>query len=139
VAQLGKVTGALPDGRRAGEPLAHGLAPQCGSATLGLSAAINSATRLDLTKVGGGASMMFDLDPAWATPEIVDATLRTFAQQGGHIFQGNTEDLSDLEEALAHPERYRHLMVRVGGYSARFVNLGPELQEEIMSRRRYQG
>lgn len=139
VAQLGLQTGATPDGRKAGEPLAHGLAPQCSSATLGLSAAINSATRLDLRPVGGGASMMFDLDPAWATPEIVDATLRTFATGGGHIFQGNTEDLSDLEAALEHPERYRHLMVRVGGYSARFVNLSPELQAEIIQRRRYNG
>ena len=139
VAQLGLVTGALPDGRKAGQPLAHGLAPQGGSATEGLSAAINSATRLDLDQVGGGASMMFDLDPAWATPEIVAATLQTFCAQGGHIFQGNTQNFEDLEAALAHPEDYRHLMVRVGGFSARFVNLAPELQREIVERHRYRG
>lgn len=137
VAQLGLQTGALPDGRRAREPLAHGLAPQCGSATEGLSAAINSATSLDLHRVSGGASMMFDLDPSWATPEIVEAMLAAFVRRGGHIFQGNTSDFDRLLAARADPERHRDLMVRVGGFSARFVALPPEIQDEIIERRRY--
>jgi formate C-acetyltransferase len=137
VAQLGLVTGALPDGRKARTPLAHGLAPQGGSATLGLSAAVKSATTLDLREVGGGASMMFDLDPSWATREVVEATLQTFITRGGHIFQGNMADFSRLEDARANPERHRDLMVRVGGFSARFVTLAPEMQEEIINRKRY--
>jgi len=79
---MGKQTGALPDGRLAGEPLAHGLAPQCGSATRGLTAALKSATSLNLKDVGGGASMMFDLDSSWQ-PEVVDAVVETFIARGG--------------------------------------------------------
>jgi len=139
VVSMGRETGALPDGRRAGEPLAHGLAPQCGSATKGLSAAINSATSLSLHKIGGGASMMWDLDPHWATPAILEPVLQTFIERGGHIFQGNACDFERLEDAQAHPERHRDLMVRVGGYSARFVQLDPQTQEEIIRRRRYAG
>ena len=137
VVEMGRETGALPDGRRAGEPLAHGLAPQSGSASQGLSAAINSATSLNLRPVAGGASMMWDLDPAWATPEVVDATLRTFIGRGGHIFQGNVSDVERLVEAQQHPEQHRDLMVRVGGFSARFVHLSPQAQDEIIRRRRH--
>ena len=139
VAQYGCITGPLPDGRKAGAPLAHGLAPQDGSATEGLSAAINSALRLDLKEVGGGASMMFDLDPQWAKPDVVEAVLQTFITGGGHIFQGNTSDFERLEDAREHPERHRDLMVRVGGYSARFVQLPPEIQQEIIGRKRHRG
>ncbi len=135
--QMGLQTGALPDGRRAGEPLAQGLSPQSGSATCGLSAAINSVTSLDLRRIGGGASTMWDLDPSWASVEVVESLVKTFSAQGGHIFQGNTSDVERLVEAREHPERHRALMVRVGGYSARFVQLSAELQEDIIRRRRY--
>jgi formate C-acetyltransferase len=137
VAQHGMLTGALPDGRKAREPLAHGLAPQCGSATRGLASAIISATSLDLHRVAGGASMMFDLDPAWAKPDTVEAVVRVFVERGGQIFQGNTSDFERLVEAREHPDRHGDLLVRVGGYSARFVNLPPEIQDEIIARRRY--
>jgi len=139
VAEFGAITGALPDGRKAGQPLAHGLAPQGGAAIHGLSAALNSATSLDLVRVPGGASMMFDLDTSWATPDVVEATLMAFVRRGGHIFQGNTSDFERLEDALKHPDRHRDLMVRVGGFSARFVNLSPVIQQEIVARRRYAG
>ncbi|HOS93999.1 MAG TPA: glycine radical domain-containing protein, partial [Armatimonadota bacterium] len=69
----------------------------------------------------------------------VEATLSAFIRRGGHIFQGNTSDFERLEDALVHPERHRDLMVRVGGFSARFVNLSPVIQQEIVARRRYAG
>ncbi len=137
VAGMGATTGATPDGRRAGEPLAHGLSPQCGSADRGLSAALRSVTRLDLSRLSGGAATMFDLDPAWARDDVVAATLRTFIALGGQIFQGNVLDTAQLEEALAEPERHGDLMVRVGGYSAKFVTLSPTTQQEILNRRRF--
>jgi formate C-acetyltransferase len=139
VVNLGQLTGALPDGRKAGTPLAHGLAPQGGSATNGLTAAINSATSLDLREVGGGASTMWDLDSAWAAPEVVEPILQAFIAQGGHIFQGNTIDTSRLLAARERPEEHRDIMVRVGGYSARFVTLSPETQDEIVNRHKYAG
>ena len=80
---------------------------------------------------------MWDFDSAWATNEIVEAVLRTFMEKGGQIFQGNTTPLEELLDARKNPERYEHLMVRVGVYSARFVYLEPELQEEIIGRMRH--
>ena len=105
----------------------------------GLTGAINSATGLSLGDVSGGASMMWDLDPSWATPEVVRPVLLTFIQKGGHIFQGNVMDVSILREARKDPNRFRDLMVRVGGYSARFVTLSKETQEEIITRYKFKG
>ena len=85
----------------------------------------------------GGASTMWDLDSDWVSEPLLAALISTFMEQGGQIFQGNTTSVSELLEAKAHPELYEHLIVRVGGYSARFVNLGRELQDEIIGRMRH--
>ncbi|MFH1008469.1 MAG: pyruvate formate lyase family protein [Candidatus Latescibacterota bacterium] len=137
VVSYGLEVGATPDGRKAGRPLAHGLSPQSGSAVSGITQAICSATRLSLDQVGGGGSMMWDLDASWATPAVVKPLLKTFLQQGGHIFQGNVIPVDRLLDAKANPESHRDLMVRVGGYSARFVTLSRETQDEIITRYRY--
>ena len=71
VVSFGQQVGATPDGRFAGQALAHSLSPQSGSAVEGLTAAINSATSFSLDQVSGGASMMWDLDVNWVTPEIL--------------------------------------------------------------------
>ena len=60
-----------------------------------------------------------------------------FFEQGGHIFQGNVTDVEEMKKALEHPEQYGHLIVRVGGYSARFVTLPRELQDDIINRMRH--
>ena len=137
VVQHGLQVGAMPDGRRSGRPLAHGLSPQSGAATRGITAAIRSATRLSLHEVGGGGAMMWDLDSAWARPEVVKPLLKAFIDRGGHIFQGNVIPLERLIEAQKHPEEHRDLLVRVGGYSARFGTLSRETQNEIIRRHRY--
>ena len=134
----GQQVGATPDGRRSGQPLAHGLSPQSGAAVNGVTAAIHSATSLSLDRVSGGGAMMWDLDSSWATPEIAKPLLKTFIQQGGHIFQGNVTSIDKLLEAQNDPETHRDLMVRVCGYSARFVSLSEQTQEEIIKRHRYQ-
>lgn len=137
VVSYGQQTGALPDGRLAGTPLAHGLAPQTGAARRGITSALLSATELDLKQVAGGASMMWDLDPALAQPEHVGPLLQCYLDRGGHIFQGNTVDIPTLRQAQETPESYPHLMVRVGGYSARFVALSKATQDEIIARQRH--
>lgn len=137
VVSFGQQVGATPDGRLAGQVLAHSLSPQSGSATKGLTAAINSATSFSFDEVSGGASMMWDLDVKWVTPEVLRPVLLTFFQRGGHIFQGNVIDTAVLQDAQENPERYRDLMVRVGGYSARFVTLSAATQAEIISRYKY--
>jgi formate C-acetyltransferase len=139
VVTMGQEVGATADGRRAGQPLAHGLSPQSGAMSEGITAAINSATRLSLDQVGGGSGMMWDLDPAWATQEVVKGLLRTFAHKGGQIFQGNILDTETLLRAQENPDRYRDLLVRVGGFSARWVTLSREHQDEIIRRRRFNG
>ena len=137
VVSFGEQVGATPDGRLAGQPLAHSISPQSGSAIRGLTAAINSATNLSLHDVSGGASMMWDLDVNWVNAKVLRPVLLTFFQRGGHIFQGNVIDVALLEDAQKTPERYRDLMVRVGGYSARFVTLSAETQAEIINRHKY--
>ena len=137
VVEHGKQVGATPDGRNSGRPFAHGLSPQSGSAVKGVTGAIQSATSLSLDRVSGGGAMMWDLDPTWATPEVVKPLLQTFIQQGGHIFQGNATSVDELVEAQKNPQEHRDLVVRVSGFSARFVSLSEALQNDIISRYRY--
>jgi len=139
VVTMGLEVGATADGRLAGRPLAHGLSPQCASMSGGLTSAINSATRLSLKEIGGGAGMMWDLDRSWASEDMVKSILRTFAQQGGQIFQGNAVDVKTLLAAQENPEPHKHLLVRVGGFSARFVSLSKEHQAEIIERHKFAG
>ena len=133
----GAMLGATPDGRHAGVPVAHSVTPQGASMTKGITAAINSCSKMPFECFSGGASTMWDLDKNLATPEIVQSLFMTFFEQGGQIFQGNMTDVEDLKKAIDAPEQYNHLIVRVGGYSARFVNLNRELQEEIVNRMRH--
>ncbi len=135
--EAGRILGATPDGRKAGVPVAHSVTPQSSSMTKGVTAAINSCTSLPFELFSGGASAMWDLDPSIASPEIVEALLTTFFEQGGHIFQGNTTDIEELKKAQLDPENNLHVIVRVGGYSARFVNLPRQLQDEVINRLRH--
>jgi pyruvate-formate lyase len=103
----------------------------------GITAAINSCTSIDFTDFNGGASTMWDLDPSWATEEIIEAIFATFFKQGGQIYQGNATDVLALLSAQENPEDYFNLIVRVGGFSARFVALDKALQNEIIGRVRH--
>ena len=135
----GAILGATPDGRKAGVPIAHSITPQCASMTCGITAAMTSCTSLPFELFSGGASTMWDLDPSLASPEIVESLFTTFFENGGQIFQGNVTNVEDLKKALEAPDQYRHLIVRVGGYSARFITLAKELQNEIIERMRHKG
>lgn len=137
VVSHGQQVGATPDGRRSGAPIAHGLSPQSGATTGGITTAINAVTSLSLQEVGGGGSTMWDLDPAWATPSQTKALLKTFIRQGGHIFQGNVISREHLLQAKTNPEAHRDLLVRVGGYSAYFTTLSEATQDEIIARHAY--
>ena len=134
-----RVLGARGDGARAGDLIGHGMTPRSCAMTKGITAAINSSTSLELGVVTGGATTMWDMDERWITPPLLTALLRTFLARGGMIFQGNMTSVRDLELALQHPERYPNLIVRVGGFSARFATLERALQEEIIGRYRHQG
>ena len=131
--------GASADGRKAGVAIAHSVTPQCSSMTKGITAAMNSCASLPFELFSGGASTMWDLDPVLATPEIVKSLFTTFFEQGGQIFQGNVTDVEELRRAQLDPEQHGHVIVRVGGYSARFVNLDKTLQNDIINRLRHKG
>ena len=80
---------------------------------------------------------MWDLDESFASKEIIKALLTSFFEGGGQIFQGNTTNVAELIRAKAHPEEFYNLIVRVGGYSARFVSLNERIQDEIIARIRH--
>lgn len=132
-----QILGATADGRNAHAIPAQGLTPASSSMKEGITAAINSCTKMPFDKFSGGASTMWDFDASWVNETLLEAILKTFIQNGGQIFQGNTTPLEDLLDAKEHPENYEHLFVRVGGYSARFVNLTPDLQDEVIGRMRH--
>lgn len=129
--------GARADGNNAEATVAHGITPQSMAMTKGITAAINSVGKLPYQCFSGGASTMWDFDSSWVNEDIIRAVLCTFIEKNGQIFQGNTTSVEELIKAKAYPDNYKHLIVRVGGYSARFVNLKSELQDEIINRMRH--
>ncbi len=133
----GKVLGASPDGRLAGKVVAQGVTPQGSSMKCGITAAMNSCTSIPFEVFAGGASSMWDLDESFASEEIIAALVNSFFEGGGQIFQGNTTDVKTLLDAQKSPEDYYNLIVRVGGFSARFISLDKSLQDEIINRTRH--
>ena len=129
--------GARGDGSLAGETIGHGLTPLSRAMKEGITSAINSSTSLPLECVIGGATTMWDMDDQWIDRERMRAILVTFLARGGMIFQGNTTSVEELEEAMRNPDQHADLIVRVGGFSARFATLGADLQREIVERRRH--
>ena len=129
--------GARADGSPMGAGIAHGITPQPLGMCKGISAAINSVGKAPHQCFSGGATTMWDFDSAWVSEPLIKSVLKTFIEKNGQIFQGNTTSVEDLLRAKENPENYKHLMVRVGGYSARFVNLSPDLQNEIIGRMRH--
>jgi len=135
--EMGRALGASPEGRRARQPIGHGLTPQSLAMSKGLTAAMSSCLKLDTALISGGASTMWDMDAETIDFSTLRAVFETFRRGGGMIFQGNTTDVAELEAALERPEEYHHLIVRVGGFSARFVSLSCEVQREILERHRH--
>lgn len=131
--------GARADGALAGEMIGHGMTPSRRGLTHGLTAALNSCVALDFSCVAGGATTMWDMDDRWITFDRLRAILRVFLARGGMIFQGNTTSVAELAEAMEHPDRYPNLIVRVGGFSARFTTLERDIQQEIIGRYRHAG
>jgi pyruvate formate-lyase/glycerol dehydratase family glycyl radical enzyme len=134
---LGGLTGATPDGRRAGTPLSEGVSPVQGHDRQGPTAAARSVAKLDHARTNGTLLNM-KIDPrSLETPEGLSrlaALIRGYFAEGGHHVQFNIIDRKILEDAMEHPERHRNLIVRVAGYSDYFVLLSPDIQREILSR-----
>ena len=134
----GRNTGALPDGRHAGEPLGNTMGPRPGADHNGVTAMLNSVSKLPLHKGVGGTTLNVILTiKMMSTPEQRDniaAIVKNYMASGGQMAQITTANLEDLIDAKAHPERHGDLIVRVGGYSIQFVQLSSSTQDEIISR-----
>jgi formate C-acetyltransferase len=139
----GKATGALPDGRKAFTPLAPGaLDPMTGTSTEGPTGLINSCSKLTFDRYGlMDAVLNQKLSPSiLQTREQIKkvlALVRNYFDRGGLFIQFNVIDKDALLAAQKQPEKFRDLVVRVAGYSAYFVELPRELQDEIIDRTEY--
>ena len=134
---FGSVTGATPDGRRAGKPLSEGISPVQGADRKGPTAVLKSAAKMDHLKTGGTLLNQKLLPGLLATEDGINnlaSLVRTFFQFDAHHIQFNVIDSATLRKAQEQPEQYRNLLVRVAGYSDYFCDLGRELQDEIISR-----
>ena len=134
---FGSVTGATPDGRKAGSPLSEGISPVQGADRLGPTAVLKSASKIDHTRTGGTLlNQKFSpsvLDGERGIENIVHL-IRTYFALGGHHIQFNVVNRDTLRQAQEHPEEHRDLIVRVAGYSDYFCDLGKTLQDEIIAR-----
>ncbi|MGC8865223.1 MAG: trans-4-hydroxy-L-proline dehydratase [Bacteroidales bacterium] len=134
---FGSVTGAMPDGRKAGVPLSEGISPVQGADHKGPTSVIRSVAKLDHLRTGG-TLLNQKFTPAFFKDDEaifkLTALVRTYFRLDGHHIQFNVVDAQTLREARKHPENYRDLIVRVAGYSDYFNDLGEDLQNEIILR-----
>ncbi|SCI44211.1 4-hydroxyphenylacetate decarboxylase large subunit [uncultured Roseburia sp.] len=136
---LGHQTGATPDGRRAGEHLSDSVAPSRYSDSRGITARHFSAARaIDTYHTTNGVTFnqRFSMTTVNTSRDIAKWAdlVRTYMDAGGQQIQYLVVSAEDLKEAQKNPDEYRDLLVRVGGYSAVFVDLTKELQDSIMAR-----
>lgn len=138
---LGLKTGASPDGRRAGESLSNSLSPSQGMDTTGPTAVMNSVNRISTAYMGNGMALDMKFLPSFLKTGIHRIALRSmievYFKRGGMELQLNVVDRDTLIKAQKQPDRYKHLVVRVSGYSAYFVSLERGLQDEIIRRTAY--
>ena len=128
---------AMPDGRKAFEPLSEGISPFQGADKKGPTAVIKSASKIDHIRTGGTLlnqkfSPSFFKDESGITK--LTQLIRSYFKLGGHHIQFNVVNAETLREAQRQPEKYSDLIVRVAGYSDYFNDLGESLQEEIIRR-----
>jgi formate C-acetyltransferase len=135
---FGKITGALPHGRRRGESFASGIAPVNGMDRKGPTALLNSVNSIDFTRIANGVNFNLQFDQVLLKGEkgasLLDALLKIYFERGGMQVQVNAFDPRMLVEARNDPHKYPHLLVRVSGYSAYFNDLAPAMKDEIISR-----
>ena len=134
---FGSVTGAMPDGRKAGLPLSEGISPVQGADRRGPTAVIKSASKMDHLKTGGTLLNMKFTPSLLGDENGLDKLahlVRSYFKLDGHHVQFNVVRAETLREAQADPQSHRDLIVRVAGYSDYFCDLSGELQEEIIAR-----
>ena len=138
----GKATGAMPDGRRAGEPLSPGANPSYGAEKSGLLASLNSVAKLPYEWALDGISNTQTISPdalghndAERTNNLVNV-LDGYFDQGAHHLNVNVFGTEKLIDAMEHPEKeeYANFTIRVSGYAVKFIDLTKEQQLDVISR-----
>jgi pyruvate formate-lyase/glycerol dehydratase family glycyl radical enzyme len=137
---FGAVTGALPSGRKAGQPFGNGVGPACGADRSGPTALLNSVSSLDSSLMPNGNALTLRFDPADVRGEkgvnVLVGLTKGFFERGGMELQMNVLDPEMLQDARSHPGKYPELVVRVAGYCARFDDLPDSTKQEIVNRTR---
>jgi formate C-acetyltransferase len=134
---FGKDLGATPDGRHAGQPISENTSPAPGACKNGLTAMFNSMSILPFDRINSGALNLRMQPVLFAGPDglqRLSELLRTYFDMGGLQVQLSFASVQELREAQLDPERYRDLMIRITGYSAAFVDMTREAQDEIIRR-----
>ena len=136
VVNNGKRIAALPDGRNAGEPVSKNMDACIGMDKRGITALMNSTTKIDFTRFACGTCLDLMLHPSSVSGEdgiaVIVALIRSFLAQGGSGLQFNIFDGELLKDAQKHPEKYENLQVRVCGWNAKFNDLSLEEQNTFI-------
>ena len=136
--QGGKLTSALPDGRKAHESLAPGMGAGYGRDRNGVTALMESVTKLDATLLPNGAVLDVTLHPTAVSGEeglnALVSLIKTFFTRGGYALQFNVYDVETLRDAQRHPENYATLQIRLTGWSVYFTTLSKEEQNQFIAR-----
>ena len=135
---FGIMTGALPSGRYEGMPLSNGASPALGNSRNGMTATIKSVSKIDYTQYANGIAFTLNVDPSLLKDSndanYLTALMKSYFKLGGMQIQFNVLKQEDLISAQSNPEKYRDLLVRVAGYSAYFVDMAKEAQDEVIGR-----
>ena len=136
--ELGRKTGATPDGRRKGEEMSKNLSPAMGADTEGATALVNTLAASDSTKLPGDYPLDLMLHPSVCAGkkglEVMKALVQQFHANGGSVIQFTVFSAEELRDAQAHPERYENLQVRVCGWNVRWNDLSKGEQDTYIRR-----
>jgi len=133
----GNAIGATPDGRLAGKPLSDAASPTYGCDTKGATSTLLSVSKPNYTLCGGGSVVNQKYSPTMfedGKRAKLLSLIRVYFANGGQEIQINATSTETLRDAMEHPEKYPTLVVRVSGFSALYVTLSKEVQEDILQR-----
>lgn len=134
----GKSVGATPDGRFRGMPLANNASPAGANDRMGPTAALRSVAKIDQFRPLTGTLLNQKFDPAVVAGEkgmdLLSTVIESYFDEYGEHIQINVVSEETLRDAQVNPEAHRNLMVRVAGYSAYFIELDKDVQEDIINR-----